>query len=54
MASSPAGSLRVAIDIGGTFTDLNGTAVGLETRSVLAANAGLYDSLLQQLRGWVV
>lgn len=44
----------IVSEAGGKFTDLNGAAVGLETRSVLAANAALYDGLLEQLRGWVV
>jgi len=44
----------IVSEAGGIFTDLNGAAVGLETRSVLAANAALYEGLLQQLRGWVV
>jgi histidinol-phosphatase len=44
----------IVSEAGGIFTDLNGAAVGLETRSVLATNAALYEGLLQQLRGWVV
>ena len=35
------------------FTDLNGAAIGLDTRSVLAANAGLHTQYLEQLRGAV-
>jgi histidinol-phosphatase len=40
-------------EAGGTFTDLNGEAVGLGTRSVLAANPGLHATYLAQLRGFV-
>jgi histidinol-phosphatase len=40
-------------EAGGVFTDLNGAAVGLETRSVLAANPALHGTYLEQLRGWV-
>jgi histidinol-phosphatase len=40
-------------EAGGVFTDLNGRAPGLETRSVLAANPALHAELLGRLRGWV-
>ena len=38
-------------EAGGVFTDLDGQAVGLETRSVLAANAALHARLLNELAG---
>ena len=38
-------------EAGGTFTDLDGRAVGLATRSVLAANPALHGPLLSMLRG---
>lgn len=38
---------------GGVFTDLNGDAITLETRSVLAANKAMHDQLLPRLRGYV-
>lgn len=41
-------------EAGGVFTDLNGEAVGLGTRSVLAANHALHAEYLQRLRGFVV
>jgi len=44
----------IVTEAGGVFTDLNGDAIGLETRSVLAANTALHDQLLQELRSWVV
>lgn len=44
----------IVSEAGGIFTDLNGAAVGLETRSVLAANAALYEGLQKQLHGWVI
>ncbi|MDX1482108.1 MAG: inositol monophosphatase family protein [Woeseiaceae bacterium] len=40
-------------EAGGRFTDLNGAAVDLETRSVLAANPRLHGKLLEPLRGFV-
>lgn len=40
-------------EAGGVFTDLNGRSIGLETRSVLAANARLHAKLLERLRGYV-
>jgi histidinol-phosphatase len=43
----------IVSEAGGVFTDLNGAAVGLETRSVLAANSALHDQYLERLRGWV-
>lgn len=41
-------------EAGGIFTDLNGSAVTLETRSVLATNAALYGEYLARLKGSVV
>lgn len=38
----------------GIFTDLNGSAVTLETRSVLATNAALHGEYLARLKGSVV
>ena len=43
----------IVTEAGGVFTDLNGDAVGLETRSVLAANPTLHAKYLSLLRGWV-
>ncbi len=40
-------------EAGGRFTDLNGKAPTLATRSVLAANPALHASYLEQLRGFV-
>ena len=40
-------------EAGGVFTDLNGAAIDLDTRSVLAANAALHEDYLSRLRGWV-
>ncbi|MBV9698423.1 MAG: inositol-phosphate phosphatase [Gammaproteobacteria bacterium] len=37
-------------EAGGVFTDLEGQAVGLGTRSVLASNAALHGALLEALR----
>lgn len=37
-------------EAGGVFTDLEGKSVGLETRSVLAANPRLHDRLLRRFR----
>jgi histidinol-phosphatase len=37
-------------EAGGTFTDLDGAPVGLGTRSVLASNGPLHDSVLAVLR----
>lgn len=43
----------IVSEAGGVFTDLNGAAVSLETRSVLAANAALHAHYLADLRGYV-
>ena len=43
----------IVAEAGGVFTDLNGAAVGLQTRSVLAANPGLHAVYLERLRGSV-
>lgn len=43
----------IVTEAGGVFTDLNGAAVSLETRSVLAANAALHPHYLAELRGYV-
>ena len=43
----------IVTEAGGVFTDLNGDAVHLETRSVLAANAALHGQYLETLRGFV-
>lgn len=43
----------IVTEAGGVFTDLNGAAVGLETRSVLATNAALHAHYLAALRGFV-
>ena len=40
-------------EAGGVFTDMNGQAVGLETRSVLAANPALHAVYLEKLSGFV-
>jgi len=40
-------------EAGGVFTDLNGAAIGLETRSVLAANSALHAHYLAALQGFV-
>lgn len=40
-------------EAGGVFTDLNGNPPGLETRSVLATNAALYDHYFAALQGFV-
>lgn len=40
-------------EAGGTFTDLNGESVSLDTRSVLATNGALHEAYLERLRGWV-
>lgn len=44
----------IVTEAGGVFTDLNGGAIGLETRSVLAANTELHSQYLADLRGWVL
>lgn len=43
----------IVTEAGGRFTDLNGAAPGLETRSVLAANPSLHPALLEKLQGFV-
>lgn len=43
----------IVTEAGGVFTDLNGNAPNLETRSVLAANASLHARYLHQLQGFV-
>ncbi len=43
----------IVTEAGGLFTDMNGKAPGLETRSVLAANPPLHGKLLTRLRGIV-
>ncbi len=48
-----AGLSVIVEEAGGVFTDLNGEPVGLETRSVLAANASLHEHLLHSLAGFV-
>lgn len=44
----------VVEEAGGIFSDLNGKAVGLETRSVLAANPVLHPYYLDRLSGFVL
>jgi len=44
----------IVVEAGGAFTDMNGEAIGLESRSVLAANAALHSNYLERLRGWVI
>ena len=39
-------------EAGGIFTDLNGHAPDLSTRSVLAANPALHQKYLRSLQGW--
>jgi len=41
----------IVTEAGGVFTDLNGAAVDLDTRSVLAANAALHEQYLAKLGG---
>jgi len=43
----------IVTEAGGLFTDLNGEAPCLDTRSVLAANPSLHARLLERLRGFV-
>lgn len=43
----------IVTEAGGVFTDLNGEAVTLEIRSVLAANPELHEEYLELLRGHV-
>ena len=44
----------IVVEAGGVFTDINGMAIGLETRSVLAANKALHQIYLETLKGWLV
>lgn len=39
-------------EAGGEMTDLDGAALTLETRSVLAASSGWHGELVEQFRGW--
>ena len=43
----------IVAEAGGVFTNLNGGAVDLEIRSVLAANPSLHAKYLERLRGYV-
>jgi histidinol-phosphatase len=43
----------IVTEAGGVFTDLNGMAPSLETRSVLAVNSKLHAHYLAQLKGFV-
>ena len=43
----------IVTESGGVFTDLNGEAPNLETRSVLAANPALHETYLGMLKGFV-
>lgn len=43
----------IVSEAGGLFTDLNGVAPSLETRSVLAANPALHAKFLAKLKGFV-
>jgi histidinol-phosphatase len=43
----------IVAEAGGVFTDMNGSAPDLETRSVLAANPVLHATLLNRLQGFV-
>ena len=43
----------IVTEAGGTFTNLNGGPVGLDVRSVLAANPSLHAKYLELLRGYV-
>ena len=43
----------IVTEAGGVFTDLNGNAPDLETRSVLAANPALHRHYLESLSGFV-
>jgi len=43
----------IVTEAGGVFTNLNGEALDLEIRSVLAANPSLHEKYLSQLRGYV-
>lgn len=41
----------IVAEAGGVFTDLDGAAIGLDTRSVLAANSELHAQYLESMRG---
>ncbi len=43
----------IVTEAGGVFTDLNGNAVTLDTRSVLAANPSLHKQFIERLKGFV-
>ena len=43
----------IVTEAGGVFTNLNGKPVGLDIRSVLAANPSLHATYLERLRGYV-
>jgi len=43
----------IVTEAGGVFTDMNGLAPGLDTRSVIAANPSLHGKLLERLAGFV-
>jgi len=43
----------IVTEAGGVFTDMNGRAPDLGTRSVIAANASLHQKLLNRLQGFV-
>lgn len=43
----------IVTEAGGVFTDMNGHAPDLDTRSVIAANASLHKKLLERLHGFV-
>ena len=43
----------IVTEAGGVFTDMNGRAPDLDTRSVIAANASLHKKLLDRLQGFV-
>lgn len=43
----------IVTEAGGMFTDMNGRAPNLETRSVIAANPSLHGRLLERLQGFV-
>ena len=43
----------IVAEAGGVFTDMNGNAPGLDTRSVIAANPALHAILLDRLSGFV-
>lgn len=43
----------IVAEAGGVFTDMNGRAPDLDTRSVIAANPALHRTLLQRLEGFI-